>query len=294
MLFPKHSKDLTDLFFNIPLPALATAVFLFLCLNLFLYYDTHGMQVEFEVKTNTPETLQFYWRNDGQEYNEKRSVKVNISPEKTAYSCFLSSSSRIDKIRLDPADKSTEFLFKNLVLKQRGFSPVILFSKQNIPILNNLYQISSVEPVKEGGIIITTSGKDPRIEISISTQYKLADFFYLFIILFLLCSVTAIGTLVLHYFFHPVLLRGRLDDGQITLTFPLGKPEQCAERSLALLQNKCKNYKILSVTEREGLMVYQVNFSILSPDTLTELLRELQILCPDIRCQVFYNRSGEV
>lgn len=294
MLFSKHSKYLTDLFFNIPLPALATAVFLFLCLNLFLYYDTHKMRVELEVETDTPGVLQFFWRENKQWYAENRSVKLNISPKKTSYSCSLPSFSRIDQIRLDPINKSAEVLIRNLVLRQPGYSPVVLFSKQNIPVLSNLYQISSVEHLREGGIKIATSGNDPQIEFSISTQDMLVNFSYLFIIIFLLCFATAVGTLVLHYFFHPVLLKGRREDGQITLTFPRGKLEQCADHSLALLENKCKKYRVLSVTEREGQIVYQVNFSILSPDTLTDLLRELQILCPDIRCQVFYNRSGEV
>ncbi len=294
MFLPKYTRDPAALFFNIPLLAFAAATVLFLCLNLFLYYTTHGVQAEFEVITNTPEKLKFYWRDDGQEYDENRSVKVNISPDKTSYKCFLPSSSRIDNMRLDPAEGSTEFLFKNLVLKQRGFSPVILFSNQDIPVLKNLYQITSVEPVKGGGIKITTSGKDPRIEFSMPAQYPLANFTYLFIILFLLCFAAAVGTLFVHYFFHPVLLKGRLEDGQITLTFPFAQLAQCTDHALALLENKCKKYKLLSATENEGLIVYKINFSILSPDTLPELLRELQILCPGTRCQVFYNRSGEV
>ncbi len=269
------------------LPVYLGLVLLFFGLKFFIIYNLAPVKATLEIQTSTPARFQLFWRISGQNYDGNRSVIIDITAEQTLYTCLLPSLSKMDYLRLDPTTEIGEVVIDSLVLTRSGDLSVVLFSEQKRTSVINFYQIGSMEYLEHGGVRVTTTGSDGQIEVSLRAQY-------LYTVLLVLLLVSVIVALVLNLFMDPQLLKGSLQSGRIVLNLPVNVSVTVADSLLTVVKNSCGNCRLLSVNRREGMLVYLFLFSTIESSQLTDLLNKLRSLCSDIRCQVFYNRSGEV
>lgn len=268
------------------LPVCLGLVLLFFVSKFFIIYNHAPVKATLGLQTSTPGLFQLFWRTSGQSYDGKRSVKIYITAEQTSYTCLLPSLSKMDYLRLDPTTEIGEIVIDSLVLSRSEDLSVVLFSKQKRTPVKNFHQIGSVEYLEHGGVRVTTTGSDGQIEVSLRAQY-------LYTVLLVLLLVSVIVALVLNLFMNPQLVKGSLQSGRIVLNLPVNVSVTVADSLLAMVIS-CGNCRLLSVNRKEGMLVYLFHFSTIESSQLTDLLSKQRSLCSDIRCQVFYNRSGEV
>ncbi|MFT5697423.1 MAG: hypothetical protein ACI8ZB_000271 [Desulforhopalus sp.] len=168
--------------------------------------------VEVEISVDRKSTFVVYWAAEGDGYSERRLGSIEVHPGKEKYSFYLTDISNIAKLRVDTHTYAGDATLKRLVIKQEGYSPLLLSDPESFNALTPVQQIAE-SAVVESGLMITSSGEDPHFELVALPHYIGLDAVWLLLRLACVAGLTfavvyCVAPLVENFFIVPVLLFG--------------------------------------------------------------------------------------
>ena len=104
-----------------------------------------------------------YWAAEGEQFSEKRSVKVRIKPERTDYQFYLTNLKKVARLRIDSHQYEGEATINRILIQQKSLADVVLDSSADFSALTPLAQIESYDTSNDS-LRVISSGKDPNFE----------------------------------------------------------------------------------------------------------------------------------
>ena len=192
---------------NIREIALFMAIFLFLPITYYYFLSPITVELTLQsppkydnflqspIKCPYENIIQLFYAGENQGYTENYSRKERIGADTTFYRFIVKKNKTLDslkigrKLRLDPIVYPGTIYLTKFVVKQAGYKPLILNSKNQFDLLK---PVNDIEKMKytPNGVIIYSSGCDPQLEIKIKPEN--INFDYLFF-LKLVITVFVIG-----------------------------------------------------------------------------------------------------
>ncbi len=133
---------------------------LLLCfLACFYYYHFFFSRshVALDIVVHQKTEFKLYWAAENEPFSEKRRAIVDIGPEKSSYSFFLTDLGRVARLRIDPMAAKGGALVKRIAISQNGFKTIDVDFEQVEP----LYDITSFS-VDQEGLHVDSAGNDPN------------------------------------------------------------------------------------------------------------------------------------
>lgn len=160
--------------------------------SIFVYIsalDQAFMRIEVQIASGNA-SFQVYWADSNQNFSENRSIRTTLSPRINHYQLDLPDLKKINRIRIDPLDRSSKIIIKEIVIEQPGYKPLRFQSIGELKKFEPKWHISDITYTKEGMRIIS-SGVDPQLELNGFSlvedfQFKYRDHFIAILIGFIL------------------------------------------------------------------------------------------------------------
>jgi hypothetical protein len=133
--------------------------------------------------------IKVFYAQLNQNYSEEKSCHQNIKENKLTYRFHISRINSIDtlfrnrKVRIDPSDAPGVIFFKNIVVRQNGFLPIIFNVENSFKSIRAKNNIDKIE-YSSSGLRINANGRDPQLEVIIGREK--IHFDYLFILKWIL------------------------------------------------------------------------------------------------------------
>ncbi len=142
------------------------AILLFTSISLLFlfFYKPASIHVEFSAESGS--VFQVYWATAEQGYSEKQSSRIYYRVGKTQCTFTLPDLKKITSLRIDPARKASEMVFKSIVIKQLGYLAIRLETPASLKAIKPLYEIREYD-VHPNGLTVITFGSDPQLELHI-------------------------------------------------------------------------------------------------------------------------------
>ena len=128
--------------------------------------------VQLELETDTRTVLKIYWPNTHGNFSENNMAELLIEPGKKDYAVRVNNTSKIESLRLDPAEKTAWVTINEVRVKQWGYPDYVLRDKAAF---ENLEVISGVESLTrhEQGVTVQVKSKDPRLKLHLPHRERL-------------------------------------------------------------------------------------------------------------------------
>ncbi len=198
-------------------------LFLVLALSLFYSYYAFFTPIFVDVVLNTipqrneiskqqglcpyPDMMQLFYTHEGNGYTEKHSEHLKIKADRNVYTFSIGQYKTMDelkrgwKLRFDPVMYPGTVSVRRIVLRQKGYKPLIIDGKSNVGLVQPVNDIEKVES-RGNSLVIVSSGCDPQLEISIPSSAIRIDYLLFFKVF---CVILLVSVLL--YF---VFLRDRV------------------------------------------------------------------------------------
>ena len=126
--------------------------------------------VEQQVKTQVFWKTKRQAKNSSLGYTEQDSGTRRIAPGDKGDVFYIPSLKKIARLRVDPADRETEFVIHSIVISQLGFDPIVFQSEDDWTSLSFIQQLRSVDG-RDNYLLLESTGKDPGFELKIDGKF---------------------------------------------------------------------------------------------------------------------------
>ncbi len=133
------------------------------------FYGSSGQEksvLHLDVTTASTGFFQVFWAGPDQVYEEKRSARVFLQPDRRQYRLNIPPLHEIEKLRLDPIDQATEITLHRIRLEPQSGDDLVFSSAEEFALFTPVYQIQSLTPESDG-LKITAGGGDPQLELEL-------------------------------------------------------------------------------------------------------------------------------
>jgi len=91
----------------------------------------------------------------------------------------------------------------------------------------------------------------------------------------------------------PRMVKGRLNDGMLVITAPTEDISRMKERLLEILDQQIAKGRVESILDNGAESVLSYSFFRLKARGVPNV-EQIKEICPKARCDVFFNRSGDI
>jgi hypothetical protein len=206
---PKQFLFLTHISQQITVHKQLLGLFAFLlCFGIAYIYFSSLIVFEVELNTDSNGIAQIFYAGRSQDYTEKRSFRFRTHPKKTTYRFILNDLMEIKrlslhtlitirKIRIDPLERAGKIRLRSVLIEQMGCVPLRFETSDQLRLLK---PANARADIQSEGILITSSGNDPQLELPIRPRLN-----YMLVFTLLLSSLLSACLLI--FFF------GRISEG---------------------------------------------------------------------------------
>ena len=121
--------------------------------------------VELNIDVSQKTWFKIYWADSGGLYSEKNMVRLRVTPDKQAYSFFLTDLTKVTKLRIDPHQYTGTSRIYSLLISQKGVFPLQFQSPADFATLQQIYDIESSNT--DIGLETHSTGVDPQFELQL-------------------------------------------------------------------------------------------------------------------------------
>ncbi|WP_284152454.1 DUF6020 family protein [Desulfofustis limnaeus] len=123
-----------------------------------------------DIETDTEETLQLFWKNKHQDFDQNRSIRVRLYPDKKNYQFSLPGFASYDTLRIDPIDRKSSVIIRSLEFQISGRTGVELQAEEAFREFLELRSGAALAPPPAGsGALVTALGNDPQLILDTKT-----------------------------------------------------------------------------------------------------------------------------
>jgi len=151
-------------FLNKESSAISILLFVLLVPLLLHFYMPASIQVEFTAQSDA--VFQVYWAAAQQNYSERQSSRIYYNASQKKCTLPLPDLGKIAKLRIDPANKPSELVIKQILIKQSGYQTIRLKTPEALKTVRPIFDIQKYD-VRQNGLSVTASGGDPQLELNI-------------------------------------------------------------------------------------------------------------------------------
>ncbi len=132
----------------------------------YTHFFLNRAYVELRISTEVKTDFKIYWAGEGEDYAEKRMVRISIGPQKENFAFFLTDLRKAHKLRIDPFEKGGSVYFKSLRISQYGLPPIEMSEPKEFAQLVPLGGVYSTGYTIDGWEIQSLD-KDPRFQLEV-------------------------------------------------------------------------------------------------------------------------------
>ena len=128
-----------------------------------------GALVGMTLETEDEGKIQLYWAGETHEYHEDQSYTVLSKKGQERYYFILSSLKDIKWLRIDPIDRPTKVIIKDITIEQDGYETIRM---ETAEALKKITPINDIRELTYGpeGVTIWTSGNDSHLEVVVEPK----------------------------------------------------------------------------------------------------------------------------
>lgn len=138
---------------------------------LFGYFFVNKAYVEIRISSPEQTFFKIYWAEAGEPYSEKNMARVRLRPGTKKYSFFISDLRRVDTLRIDPSELVGKVTVKEIVIRQKGLTPIRISRAEDFSCLEPLGDVQSTE-FTDKGWVVHSAGIDPRFQLTVEHQLR--------------------------------------------------------------------------------------------------------------------------
>ncbi len=125
--------------------------------------------LKINIQTEGEERFQVYWADESHQYDERRSNIIFLRMSENDYYLNLVDLKTIRWLRIDPTDKPSKVLIKEMSIEQEGYDLIQYKKNEDFEKMIPLNDIREISFGSEGATVVT-SGDDAHFEISIEAR----------------------------------------------------------------------------------------------------------------------------
>ncbi len=166
---------------------------------LFHFFVQNRAVVEIEADAVSRSILKIYWKNERNEWSEKRMAQVMLENGSHVYRFGLTDISKVTALRIDPSERVAPVTLKALSIVQPGYIPIELKKPEDMHQIKPLEGVQDLQ-VTEQGLVVTPLNKDSQLVLDVSHGSKsptLAKELFNILMIFLFVYIFASATQIL-------------------------------------------------------------------------------------------------